>query len=165
MDVEFLLLKKLTQSNLSKVSKDTGISRNSIYGFLNGKTITSQNIFKLLRYFENWEAKVDPEKIEKFKILLQFIISHYDPEQVMLFGSQIRGDWNRDSDFDIFIIQPKIKMTDLYSNTVGLKLNFTFDYFVYTKAMFLQDKSLIHHNVINEMKVIYDRSQKLDSKG
>lgn len=157
MDLELVLLKRLSDSNISKVSADTGVTRTAIYNFINGKSMTSQNLFKLSRYFDDWASKIDPAKLLKFKELIQLIVDECDPEKIILFGSQSRGDWNPESDFDLFIINPNKKTTNIYSNVVGMNLGFSFDFFVYRKENFFKEKKLQDHKVFEDLKVVYER--------
>lgn len=48
--------------------------------------------------------KYDQTKKEEVNKLIALIIDMYDPEKIVLFGSQARGDWHKDSDFDILIV-------------------------------------------------------------
>lgn len=61
--------------------------------------------------------KFDQTKKEAFKDLLGKIAEMYDPEQIVLFGSQARGDFNSTSDFDILLVDCNIKrhLSDVYT--------------------------------------------------
>lgn len=51
---------------------------------------------------------VDARNNEKLQLLLDRIVPALEPEAVYLFGSQARGDFDEDSDYDLLVIVPDV---------------------------------------------------------
>ena len=159
MDAEMELKLKIQSTNILEVSKETRISRSVIYNFLHGKSMNSHNLFSLLRYFDKKDIKRDPSKEDRFQNLLKLIVKIMNPRQIILFGSQARGDWKTDSDFDICILDPEENREThtLKSTAYENKINLKFDYFVLSKQSLFNEDALIKEKIIKDGIVVYDR--------
>ena len=53
------------------------------------------------------DQRLDTEKVtpELINYIVEKIVQEIQPEKIILFGSYARGDFNRDSDIDLFIIK------------------------------------------------------------
>lgn len=66
---------------------------------------------QLLQFLEEIEMSIDQrlntEKItpELINYIVEKIVREIQPEKIILFGSYARGDFNQDSDLDLFIIK------------------------------------------------------------
>jgi predicted nucleotidyltransferase len=101
---------------IRKLARDTGISRTSLIRFVDGgKDLTTSNLVKAMSILGFGFAKsavalpsaCNPEKRAAFTQLLELAIETYDPEEIIVFGSQARGDWREDSDLDFLVIEPR----------------------------------------------------------
>lgn len=48
----------------------------------------------------------DPVERREIRQMVRRIVSRFDPERIILFGSQARGDAGRDSDVDLLVVMP-----------------------------------------------------------
>lgn len=73
--------------------------------------------------------KFDQSKKEQLKRLVDLIVEMYAPERIVLFGSQARGDWKPESDFDIFVVDAQIKrpMGEIHSAAAKTGIRLLYD--------------------------------------
>ena len=93
------------------------------------------------------------------------IVTNFDPEEIILFGSHARGDASSDSDLDLLVITDGF--TDLSPAERSIRIDELFglhrwpmDVFVYTRAEFEQDRNCLGTLVsfmVKEGKVLYAR--------
>ena len=91
------------------------------------------------------------------------ITTQYPDSQVILFGSYARGDYNKDSDFDICVLVPKItgRRNDMSVDiacTVRSGFPMPFDLLLYTFDEFerySQSKSRLQYKIKTEGKVLH----------
>jgi predicted nucleotidyltransferase len=91
------------------------------------------------------------------------ILSVSDPEQIIMFGSYARGDFNVNSDLDLLVIED---VEFLRQESVRLRqalrgLLFPIDVVVATPEQverYRHSIGLIYRSALNEGKVLYDRS-------
>ncbi|MCL2171505.1 MAG: nucleotidyltransferase domain-containing protein [Defluviitaleaceae bacterium] len=94
--------------------------------------------------------------------LANSIISKYPQAQVILFGSYARGDYNKDSDFDICVLVPQITQnrSDLRVDmacTVRDDFPMPFDLIAFTFDEFeesAKSKSRLQYKIKNEGRVL-----------
>jgi len=87
------------------------------------------------------------------------IARDYNPEKIILFGSQARGEADAESDFDLIVIketdEPFVRRAVNFPD-----LPFRADVFVYTPEEFAKmqkEGSLFLENALRESTVIYDK--------
>lgn len=109
------LRSQIRAQNILRMSQETGLTRKTLHDFANGKPIRSDTLEKVMSYLSYEIApsklfrasfrqlKIDPDRAKAFEKLIQEIILLMKPERIVLFGSQARGDWDEDSDFDIAV--------------------------------------------------------------
>lgn len=166
----------LKEQNLSRFAKQNKINRAVLYDFLSGRNIRVDHFLKILEatpfhilprdrsrfHLEN--IPLDQSKKEHFYRLLELIVEKYDPEKIILFGSQASGKWSRHSDFDLALVDTHIKNTGgqllLWAFEHGIRI--TFDYFVMTNEWLQSEAKWINsleNAVLNEGHTIYERHQ------
>lgn len=102
-------------------------------------------------------------KKEKIDQIIQSIVSGYNPEQIILFGSHVTGKENENSDLDLLIIKDTDEQYFQRIRTVRSLFKIypcAMDIFVYTRDEFnhaYQFKSLLPYIASREGKVIYER--------
>src|SRR6185312_10842041 len=114
--------------------------------------------------FQLEKAPYDQNKKLEFLRLLDLVVEKYDPEKIILFGSQATGKWNRDSDFDLALVDVHIKTTQArlsqWSFERGIRI--TYDYFVIASD-WLESRAKVINTVesamLSEGHIIYERSQ------
>lgn len=158
MDHEIELKIKIQASNILELSRETNVSRSVIYNFLKGRSMSSQNLFTLMRYFQNKNLKIDSKKKHDFDVLLDMIIKTMNPEKIILFGSQARGDWNEHSDFDIAIIDAEKRNPELHSQAGDLSISF--DYFVLTSSRLFSNTDGLLDSIIKDGVVVYEKRER-----
>lgn len=100
---------------------------------------------------------------EYFDKAVKIIIDTFNPDKIILFGSQARGDNNIDSDYDILVIKEHIKnkireTQDIYK--VLLNTNLSIDIILSTPEDFDKNKNnkyLIYKDIERYGKLIYER--------
>ena len=105
----------------------------------------------------------DIKESADIKKILEIIINSIDPEKIILFGSQAKGNAKEDSDYDICILKDSIKKRrqvtqNLYMEFFGS--NLAIDLIVETPNRFeeLKDNPYMVYKSINENGVlIYDK--------
>jgi predicted nucleotidyltransferase len=109
---------RIHQLGVSEVAKRTSLSRSTINSFASGKAaLTSDNLEKIMQalFFELKPSvpnitelisvvPCDPKKADQILKLAQILKSIYKPKKIILFGSQSRGDWEKDSDVDLLVV-------------------------------------------------------------
>jgi len=72
---------------------------------------------------------IDPAKTKDLKAVVDLIVEIAAPERIVLFGSQARGTWRKDSDLDLAIINSSKRGTlkDLRKAVRALRAEGTFD--------------------------------------
>ncbi len=100
---------------------------------------------------------------EQIQDITSKIISNYDPEKIILFGSYARENFNDDSDLDLIII----KNSKLPRHKRGLEVRRLFygltipmDLKIYTPIEYdqeLQNKYSFLFSVMKESKILYER--------
>ena len=92
------------------------------------------------------------------------ITTQYPDSQVILFGSYARGDFNKDSDFDICVLVPQITTKSRFDMmadigcTVRRGFPMPFDILLYTFDEFekySQSKSRLQYTIKTEGKVLH----------
>lgn len=104
---------------------------------------------------------INKEKIDE---VVNRIVSKFNPEKIILFGSNVVGNINKDSDLDLLIIQDsEIPVNqrgfDIRMSLLGTKI--PLDILIYTKSEFNEEKnnnmSFISSILINS-KILYERT-------
>ena len=100
---------------------------------------------------------------EQIQDITSKIISNYDPDKIILFGSYARENFNDDSDLDLIII----KNSKLPRHKRGLEVRRLFyvltipmDLKIYTPIEYdqeLQNKYSFLYSVIKDSKILYER--------
>lgn len=106
--------------------------------------------------------KFDPSKRHDLIALITEIAQMYDPERIILFGSQARGDFSPDSDFDFVLVDchAPTKLAHVYR----LKSPLIFDCLKATTEQLNKFKSSANHVLAmaqREGVEIYNREFKL----
>jgi len=106
---------------------------------------------------------LDQSLEELLEEIASSISAQYPDSQVILFGSYARGDFNKDSDFDICVLLPQIteNRSDMRVDiacTVRRGFPIPFDVILYTFDEFEQyskSKSRLHYKIKTEGKVLH----------
>lgn len=107
-------------------------------------------------------ATFDPQKIRLARDLFDLAIEMYDPAKIIVFGSQARGDWSRNSDIDFLMIDClKEKDAGLLLIAASYKkLRIYFDCIVSTTATLLKHQdspNSVYSRATSEGVAIYAR--------
>jgi predicted nucleotidyltransferase len=51
---------------------------------------------------------LSPEARKALPVMTSRLVERFDPDRIVLFGSQVRGDATRDSDIDLLVVMPEI---------------------------------------------------------
>ncbi|MBI3559157.1 nucleotidyltransferase domain-containing protein [Candidatus Gottesmanbacteria bacterium] len=102
---------------------------------------------------------------QELKNILEKIISGYQPQKVILFGSAVRGEMRKDSDIDLLIVKDDpdkrpFRGAKVYGILRDIKRNFPLDVIVYTPAELEYRRSLGDYfieDVLTEGKVLYEK--------
>jgi predicted nucleotidyltransferase len=100
------------------------------------------------------------------------LVGQFQPEQVILFGSQAWGASDQYSDVDLMVIVDDSDLSD-YARAVQAHrclsgLNVPKDVIVKTRAefeFFRDVRASLEHKIYKQGKVLYERSQKTASRG
>lgn len=91
------------------------------------------------------------------------LLANFNPDKIILFGSQARGTADERSDIDILVISPlsedRFLMMDKMSSLL-IKLNYAFDVIILTKEEFEKDKKYpgtIARYASKEGIILYER--------
>lgn len=105
--------------------------------------------------------RITPELIE---YIVQKIVDRFDPEKIILFGSQARGDAAPGSDLDLFIVQSGTGSNRQLRREIGLALagrNFGLDLIVRKPQeveLNIQGRNPFYiHHIFGKGKVLYER--------
>ncbi len=102
---------------------------------------------------------------ETLQKLTDTIVDAVHPEQVILFGSHARGDWNRDSDVDLLVVESEPfgehrsrhqEIVDLYRKLRWV--DFSLDLLVYSQDEFefwKQQRNHVIAEAAREGQVLY----------
>ncbi len=63
---------------------------------------------------------MDKRRIKTIIPFLRKVENKYSPEKVILFGSRARGDFTKDSDYDIIVVSKDFQKIDFYERAVAL---------------------------------------------
>lgn len=166
----------LKEQNLSQFAKAHNIKRAVLYDFLAGKNIRSDHLLKILQgigfkieipdwsRFQLEKTPFDQKKKLEFLRLLDLIVEKYDPEKIILFGSQATGKWNRDSDFDLALVDVHNRKTggSLLQWSFRRNIGILFDSFIITNEWLKkkgQEINSVESAMLNEGQIIYERPQ------
>lgn len=102
---------------------------------------------------------------QELKNILERIISGYQPQKIILFGSAIRGEMRKDSDIDLFIVKNDpdkrpFRAAKVYGALDQLDRQYPLDVIVYTPSELESRKSLGDYfvkNVLSEGRVLYEQ--------
>ena len=97
--------------------------------------------------------------------MVRRIVRDFDPLQILLFGSQARGDANENSDIDLIVVFPTLS-DDVHGQTADVRrsvgdLGFPKDVIVTTPERIERGKSMLGHvfsYAIPEAKVLFDNT-------
>jgi len=104
--------------------------------------------------------QITPELID---YIVQKIVDRFDPYQIILFGSQARGDAAPDSDLDLFIVQSDSGSNRQMRREIGLALAgrcFGIDLIVRKPQeveLNVQDKNPFYLHHILKGKILYEQ--------
>ena len=100
---------------------------------------------------------------EQIQDITSRIITNFDPDKIILFGSYAKGNFNDDSDLDLIII----KNSELPKHQRGLEIRRLFygltipmDLKIYTPMEYdqeLQNKYSFIFSIIQDSKILYER--------
>lgn len=110
--------------------------------------------------------KFNPAKKDELKKLISLIVEMYDPAQILLFGSQARGTWTEDSDFDILVIDGTIKRSigEVNSQAARNRIDLYFDALKTTTEDMIKFKNSVNHVLAKAQRegvVLYDKKNKI----
>jgi predicted nucleotidyltransferase len=99
---------------------------------------------------------------EALKKALDAIIKVADPDKVILFGSQARGEGSPDSDYDLLVLKKGVKHKRKLAQKIHMKSDFDvpIDLIVNDTERFEQikkDQYMIYKAIDEEGKVIYEK--------
>jgi len=106
-------------------------------------------------------TKITPELINH---IVQKIVQEIEPEKIILFGSYARGDFNQNSDLDLFIIKDSTESSRIVRRRVDNLLwgrQFSVDLYVRKSKEVewnLRAKNPFYlHHIFKEGKVLYEK--------
>lgn len=102
--------------------------------------------------------------IEKIEEVVHRIVSKFNPEKIILFGSNVTGKINKDSDLDLIIIQDSDipvhqRGFDIRMSLLGTKI--PLDILIYTNEEFNQEKAnqfSFINSILKNSKLLYERT-------
>ena len=95
---------------------------------------------------------------------VQRILAVSQPNRIILFGSQARGDADQDSDMDLMVIEPSVENTALEAARLYRAVGWVgkgVDILVYSEPEFAMRSSIpgtVLHQASTEGRVVYERS-------
>lgn len=102
--------------------------------------------------------------IDSLDGIIQRIVTRFQPERVILFGSHAVGGATDDSDLDLLIVMPVETTRRSKANEIDLALAdrlVPLDIVVVTPEQFEQQKDLLGtlvHEAVEQGRVVYDRA-------
>ncbi len=114
------------------------------------------------------DRKLNTEKItpELITYIVDKIVREIQPERIILFGSYARGDFNRDSDLDLFIIKEGEESSRVMRRKVDALLwgrHFPMDIIVRKSAEvewnFRAKNPFYIHHIFKDGKVLYEKER------
>jgi predicted nucleotidyltransferase len=108
-------------------------------------------------------AKISEEALEE---LTRCLVAEFDPERIILFGSQAWGEPNKDSDVDLCVIvsesdeREHLRMARAHHCTAGI--HFPKDILVKTRAQLDRYKDVpgsFGYQILTEGRVLYERRE------
>lgn len=107
----------------------------------------------------------DKSKTSELNQVLEMIVEIFDPSQIVLFGSQARGDFREDSDFDLLIVDSAkpVHVGDLKIATVKARVKLVYEAIKTTSSEIEKYKNSPNHLLAKAMKegvVLYERASK-----
>lgn len=112
-----VLRKNVAALGILESSRRTGISRSILNNFAKHEaSISAQNIEKLMELFEVRvtpginltslsQTPCDPSKKIDIVKIAKILKNVYQAKEVILFGSQVKGTWNKESDIDFLVVR------------------------------------------------------------
>ena len=95
------------------------------------------------------------------------LVEQFQPEQVILFGSQVWGKPTAGSDIDLMVVVTQSDLSDYERSVLGHRclkgLDIAKDVIVKTRAefdFFRDVRTSLEHKIAHQGKVLYDRRQK-----
>jgi predicted nucleotidyltransferase len=92
------------------------------------------------------------------------LVEQFQPEQVILFGSQVWGKPTADSDIDLMVVVTQSDLSDYERSVLGHRclkgLDIAKDVVVKTRAefdFFRDVRASLEHKIAHQGKVLYDR--------
>ena len=101
---------------------------------------------------------------QEIDTITQQLVTQYQPEKIILFGSAARGDMRKDSDLDFFIVKqsekrPAYRTQEVYRILRDVDYEYPVDIVVYTPDEMTERIDLgdfFIKRVMNEGKVLYE---------
>lgn len=104
------------------------------------------------------------KRIEKpLKKAIEIIIKSVDPDKIILFGSRARGDYKKDSDYDLCIIKKGVEHRRKFAQRIYsfiLGVGAPIDVIVETPERFAELKDnpfMIYKEISSHGKVVYEK--------
>ncbi len=101
-----------------------------------------------------------------FREITRRLVEQFQPEQIILFGSQVWGVPTSSSDVDLMVIVPESDLTDYERSVLGHRclsgLDIAKDVLVKTRAefdFFKDVRASLEYKIARQGKVLYDRRQ------
>ena len=113
---------------------------------------------------------VRKELEKEMRRITSLIISHYAPEQILLFGSLANGEVDESSDIDLVIVKDtKERFIDrLHRVRLITRPEAGVDFFVYTpeeiKTMAQRKNKFLLTEILGKGQVLYERNKQMVSK-
>lgn len=173
----------IAAQNISHLSRESGVPRSVIYDFLENKNITSRHLLKLMDHslftisprrsrtgLINLEhLKINKSELARLLRLLDLLVELHAPRRIILFGSRARGDFHADSDYDLCVVDPRIRHPKGEAKLQAHKarIGIYFDNLLMSSSQLRENahsKSAIEYRILHEGITLYDESQTTDSE-
>jgi HEPN domain-containing protein/predicted nucleotidyltransferase len=101
------------------------------------------------------------------RVLVERIVSFYNPDDIYLFGSRARGDFHEESDYDLAVLVPGTTPEEALGSTYKLKqgLAINADLKIYTRTEFdkqIHLKASMPSTILREGKLLFSRTGTTD---
>jgi predicted nucleotidyltransferase len=123
------------------------------------KSLLSENCYIFASLLHNMTDQ------DKIALIIERIVSGYDPEKIILFGSYAFGNQNSDSDVDLFVVKesdmPRPQRT-VFLRKMLIGTGVPIDLVVYTPQEVEKSQNIAYsfvNEVIKKGKVVYERSK------